>query len=121
MEKKILVADEDLDVHELLHDILHINFRRLCIDRALNSESFVRKIGEATYDLILLNTGMKNSDGQDMVAVIRGTNPELMDRIILVADAPQETQSPCGNKLPSISKPFSLDDFGQIIKEVCCS
>jgi|WetSurMetagenome_2_1015567.scaffolds.fasta_scaffold375800_1 DNA-binding NtrC family response regulator len=121
MLKKVLVVDEDLDVHELLHDILEINFKQVKIERALSYASFLKKIEDAKtpYDLILLNTRLKNENGKDVVASLRTKYPAILDRIILIADSPVEQTPPLATEIPSISRPFSLDHFGEIIKKVC--
>jgi DNA-binding response OmpR family regulator len=121
MLKKVLVVDDDLDAHELLHDILEINFKQVKIERALNYAGFMKKIDEAKtpYDLILLNTRLKNEDGKDVVAALRTKYPGVLEHVVLIADSPLELKDPLVREIPSISRPFSLDNFGEIIKKVC--
>ena len=122
MIKKVLVADDDLDAHELIHDILQINFKQVKIDRALSGESFIKKIEEAKngYDLILFNIRLKYENGKDILSSLQHKFPGILDRIVLMADSPvQEMKHPHVKKIPCISKPFSLDYFGEVIKKVC--
>ena len=121
MIKKILVADDNLDAHELVHDILHINFKNVKIDRAMSSSSFMKKIEESdnSYDLILFNIRLKHDNGQDVLSSIQLEYPDLMERIVLLADSPEEQDFPLGKEIPCISKPFSLDYFGEVVKKVC--
>ena len=119
----VLVADCDLDSHELVDDIIEIHFKNVKIDRALCYESFLNKIQASgqQYDLILLNPDTGSENGNDIVDLIQKSFPELMERIILIAD-PQLESSPVARSLPVIYKPFSLDNFSEKIKQVCaCS
>ena len=121
MMKKVLVGDEDLDVHQLVHDILQINFKQVVIDRALTGKSFLSKINTAKtpYDLILCNIKMNKENGQNLLDSIREEHPDIIDRIILLADSPEESAVQLGRELPCVSKPFCLDRFGEVIKKVC--
>jgi DNA-binding NtrC family response regulator len=119
---KVLVADDDLDAHELVHDILEINFKNVTIDRALSYEKFHTKIDEADpqYDLILFNLRLEEEWGKEVLASIRKNNPELANRIVLITDSPAyPVEDPLLKSLPSIPKPFSLDHFGEIVKKTC--
>jgi DNA-binding NtrC family response regulator len=121
MIKKILVADDDLDAHELVRDILQISFKQVKIDRAMSSKSFMKKIRESKndYDLILFNIRLKHDNGSDVLSSIQVEHPDLMERIVLLADSPDEQENPLGKEIPYISKPFSLDYFGEVVKKVC--
>lgn len=121
MMKKVLVGDEDLDVHQLVHDILQINFKQVTIDRALTGKSFLNKIKAAKnpYDLILCNVRMNEENGANLLDSIKTEYPDIFDRIILLADSPEESSIPLGKNVPCVSKPFCLDHFGEVIKKVC--
>jgi DNA-binding NtrC family response regulator len=121
MVKKVLVVDDDLDIHELLHDILEINFKQVKIDRALSYTTFIRKIDEAKppYDLVLLNTRLKHESGRDVLATLRTKYPAVFEKVILIADSPVEQNDQAAKEIPSISRPFSLDHFGEVVKKVC--
>lgn len=117
---KVLVADDDLDTHEVVHDILVINFRDVVIDKALNEESLKSKIKEAQppYNLILF--GVDSEEDKIMLTQFFAENPDLIDRTILLT----ETQATISNdpslqSFAHLSKPFSLDHFGEIVKKTC--
>ena len=114
---KVLVADNNLDSHELVDDMLEINFKNVKIDRALSNESLLNKIQAADpqYNLILFNLEMGKDSNEDVISQIRSMNPELLDRLVLVADSALDLQT----SFPVISKPFSLDYFGEIVKKTC--
>jgi DNA-binding NtrC family response regulator len=120
MIKKVLVADDDLDVHQLVHDILQINFKQFTVDRALTSKSFLSKIkaAKSPYDLILCNVRMNEENGENIIDSLQEEYPEIIDRVILLADSPEESSDSLKD-VPCVSKPFCLDHFGEVIKKVC--
>jgi DNA-binding NtrC family response regulator len=122
MIKKVLVADDDLDFHEIIHDMLNISLEGIKIEQAMSGESFMKKIGEALvpYDLILINVRMKLENGADILASVKKLYPGLMDRIVLMADAPGAEGTTLIRDTICILKPFSLDYFGEVVKKVCC-
>ena len=122
MIKKVLVADDDLDAHEIVHDMLHICLEGVKVDQAMSGECFMKKIGEAStpYDLILFNVRMKLENGVDILASVQDLYPGLMDRIVLMADSPGADEPASMEDPICIPKPFSLDYFGEVVKKVCC-
>jgi DNA-binding NtrC family response regulator len=123
MIKKVLVVDDDLDAHELVHDMLNICLDGVKIEQAMSSENFMKKMAEASasYDLILFNVRLKHENGTDSLASFKNLYPALTDRIVLMADVPG-TVGPASKKDPiCIPKPFSLDYFGEVVKKVCCA
>jgi DNA-binding NtrC family response regulator len=122
MIKKVIVADDDLDAHELVQDMLQISLEGVNIDQAMSGESFLKKIGEAVtpYDLILFNVRMRHANGADLLAIVKDRFPGQTDRIVLMADAPLSVEHSPATEPICIIKPFSLDCFGEIVKKVCC-
>ena len=116
---KILVADNDMDSHELVHDILEINFKDVRIDRALNLESLLTKIKEANprYHLILLNLEMQKECDLDILTQIKTINPDILDRIVVMTN--EDTDEVYPKPKYHIPKPFSLDQFGEVVKKAC--
>ncbi|HEX2956815.1 MAG TPA: response regulator [Chitinispirillaceae bacterium] len=116
----VLVADDDFDSYRLVNDILEINFRDVQIERALNRQSFFSKLQQTDkqYDLILLNPVLENGDGNEIIEKIRKINQELIDRIVLIGSDLSMESFP--EDMYYISKPFSLDCFGEIVKKACC-
>jgi DNA-binding NtrC family response regulator len=121
MVKKILVADDSLDAHELVHDILQISFKQVKIDRAMTGAGFMKKIEKSKndYDLILFNIRMKQENGEDVFSFLQAEYPDLMERVVLLADSPEDQESSSVTEIPCLSKPFSLDYFGEVVKKVC--
>lgn len=120
---KILIADDDLESHEIIRDILQINFRDVVIDRALSSTSFLAKIQEAEpqYDLVLYNWEMEKDQNSSLFSKICSEFPQIFKRTILFSDSKSQSIPPEFSSMPFISKPFSLDQFSEIVKKTCAS
>jgi len=118
---RVLVADSNLYSHELIQDIVHINFRNVTVERAHNYKSFVTKIenAEPQYNLILYSMQMENESGQNALCDVIKNNPEIEDRMILMADSQNTALPESLDRLPTVSKPYSLDYFGEVIKKTC--
>jgi hypothetical protein len=115
---RVLVGDEDLDVHELVDDILHINFKDVAIDRAMDPNGIRTKIRamELPYDLILLgDDGMKG-----LVEIVNEERPDLVKKTVMIC--PEESNHiEKWSDVPRILKPFSLDDFGEVLERICAA
>ena len=120
---RVLVADSNLDSHELIHDIVHINFKNVKIERAHNCESFLSKVSSAQpqYNLILYSVQMENESGKNTLSELFTQNPELFQRLILMAEKHDSSLHPSLHWLPKVTKPYSLDYFEEVIKKTCAS
>jgi PleD family two-component response regulator len=116
----VLVADDDFDSYRLVNDILEINFRDVQIERALNRQSLFSKLQQfdKQYDLILLNPDLEESDRFEIIEKIRQINEDLIDRIVLIGSDFSAESLP--EEMYFITKPFSLDCFGEVVKKACC-
>jgi PleD family two-component response regulator len=116
----VLVADDDFDSSKLVNDILEINFRDVQIERALSRQSFFSKLQQLDkqYDLILLNPDLENGDRFEIIEKIRQINEDLIDRIVLIGSDISTESLP--EEMYYITKPFSLDCFGEVVKKACC-
>ena len=118
MTIRVLVADEDLDVHELVDDILHINFKDVAIDRAMDRNSIRAKIRsmQIPYDLILLG-----DDGEKgFVEIVHEECPALIKKSVMICPEGSNHIEKWGD-IPRIAKPFSLDDFGETVGKICAT
>jgi hypothetical protein len=116
MPIRVLVADDDLDVHELVDDILHINFKDVAIDRVMDLNGVRAKIRsmKIPYDIILLgDNGIKG-----FIEIVNEECPALMKKTVLICP---EGSPPVDkwSDIPRIVKPFSLDDFGEVLGKIC--
>jgi DNA-binding NtrC family response regulator len=115
MQVKVLVAEDDLDVQKVVGDILHINFNDIEIERALDCNSLRQKIGSADppYDLVLLDQDQTDDAGKNALDIIRDEFPYALARLVAIGDLQSDPD------VPFIAKPFSLDEFGKIVKQIC--
>jgi CheY-like chemotaxis protein len=122
MGPNILIASSDLDIYELVVDILEITFKGAKLDRARDygRASELLGNGEKQYHLVLLDYGLDTTDDRDALDALKADFPAIADRIVLLTDSalPQPDQASL-NGTALIRKPFSLDDFGAVVKKVC--
>jgi len=118
---RVLVADSNLDSHKLINDIVQINFRNVVIDQAHNCESFAEKVEGAKpqYNLIFYSIRMENEDGRNKLSEMIQKNPDLRKRMILMAESKDTPLPNALNLIPIVTKPYSLDYFGEVIKKTC--
>jgi DNA-binding response OmpR family regulator len=124
MTVKVLVLDDDLDVHELVNDILCISFKDVSVDRVLDVDSFRNKVSSTkkSYDLVLIASGLTDDSGKNIISIVLEEFPALVKKMAVI----QETAGGSwldkgGNAIPVIKKPFSLDEFSDVIKKICPS
>ncbi len=119
----VLVADDDLDMHELIDDILHINFKDVVIDRAMDSNGIRAKVRamRPPYDLVVLgDDGMKG-----FMEILSDECPALVKKTVMIGSegsgGNQSEAQRKWNDVPRIMRPFSLDDFGAIVGKICAA
>ena len=122
MPVKALVADESLDVHELVNDILLINFKDVTVDRVLEVKGFRSKLGSKRpgYNLIIIGSGLADATGKSAIAVLCEEFPQFRGAAIILQDAAgQVPDTPMIKNIPVLKRPFSLDEFSDHIKKIC--
>jgi len=115
----VLIADDDMDSHQLMDDILEIVLKNVKIDRTLNLAGFWGKISDVQngYGLVLLSPGLIREEQETFLDKLNSSNPELMQKIVLIGKEQDFENCAMDIKLlPFLSKPFSLDHFEAIIK-----
>ena len=122
MAVKVLVADGDLDVHELVNDILCITFKDVAVDRVLDADSFRAKLisSKNKYDLLLVASGVADASGKDILSIVLDEFPALVKKTAVIEDSAATARfDRSGAAIPLIKKPFSLDEFSSVIKKIC--
>ena len=117
---RVLIADDDVDSHELIDDLIEINFRDVTIDHALTKESCLDKIRAAeTYpSLVLFNIDLDSNDKESIIPRLKEQHPELLDRVVFIA-SDQPSADKISNRWPLLIRPFSLDRFEEVVKRAC--
>jgi len=120
MPVRVLVADDNLDVQELVNDILLINFKDVVVDRVLDADTLRAKLGRRASATIG-HCGVEPSGRhrKSAGAIVRDEFPDHLDKMILLEDTAVRnvrTGQGAGRRL---TKPFSLDEFGDCIRRIC--
>jgi DNA-binding NtrC family response regulator len=122
MAVNVLLADHDLDVHKLVADLLPIVFKNVSVDRVLKSEAVLEKLADphVVFNLVIIDLQLGDVGGQNILAAIRDRFPHILDRMVLIMDSPDAfPQGEDFENIPHVVKPFSLDEFGEIVKKAC--
>ena len=119
MPVSVLLADHDLDVHKLVADLLPILFKDVALDRVLKMEDVLEKLSapEASYNLIILDLEVEGLAGRNVLNAIREQFPHMLGRTVLILDSADAQPDDGFESVPRIVKPFSLDEFGEIVKK----
>jgi hypothetical protein len=122
MPVKVLIADESLDVHELVNDILLINFKDVAADRVMEAEGFRAKLGTKRpgYNIIIIGSGLADASGKSVISILCDEFPQYRGIALILQDAAgQVPDTPMIKKIPVLARPFSLDEFSERIKNIC--
>ncbi|MBD3287104.1 response regulator, partial [candidate division WOR-3 bacterium] len=107
-EPRILLVDDDEDFCLTTTEVLEN--RGFKVKTALSGSDALREIGEADYDLVITDYGMKGMDGIELIRQIRVLKP--VQRIMVVSGFPTryaQIQAFKAGALYYVSKPFELD------------
>ncbi len=120
---QVLIASNDLDVYQLIKDILEITFKGVTIDRALDSAKLSERLSDSStaYNLILVDTRFNDHDESTIPEYLRRHFPQFIDRTVVVLDADDRELADETEGLPVVYKPFSLDEFDQVVRAACVS
>ncbi len=122
MPVRALVADDNLDVQELVNDILHINYRDVSVDRALDFDGLCSRLRDADprYDLLIAAATLGDAVDTPVVSVLQSEFAEYLPAAVKLQEAPGQVPVESGPvALAVLTKPFSLDDFCDCIKRIC--
>ena len=122
MPVRVLVADDNLDSQELVNDILLINFKDVSVERVLDAATLRKKLSAAKkpYDLVIAASNLADPRGASALAIIRDEFAAYRDRTVILEDAPGKVpRGPETAGIPVLTKPFSLDEFGDRVRTIC--
>jgi len=124
MSIRVLVVEDDLNVHKVIDDILEVVYRDLKIDKALTTESLLGKIkqNDTTYDLVLFDIHFEEPAGRDLLLKLRTERPDLNQKIVILNGSYEGISTDQDLKgLPVILRPFSIDKFSETITNICAA
>jgi CheY-like chemotaxis protein len=111
--KRILVVDDDPEVHQLLAAALESADRR--IEDAYDGLEGLRRVEAASYDLVLSDVNMPGLDGLALLERIRQIRPETKVVLMTVANTPESVMSAISQQAFSyFSKPFTIDAVSEM-------
>ena len=122
MPINVLIVGSDLSAHKLLTDILEITFNNTKIEKATNAQTMLDKFKTQhyKYDLLILDLQISKKDEEVLILNLRSKYPHLFSRMILLLDSVEEKpEDTILQNIPYIVKPFSLDEFGELVKKIC--
>jgi DNA-binding response OmpR family regulator len=108
--QKILVVDDEEDICRSVTKIL--TRRGFAVDAALSAEDAVKRINQASFDLVITDLMMPKTDGLELLKIIRDHYPELDVLMITgyasIESAVRAVKLGAAGYLP---KPFTPDEL----------
>lgn len=117
---RVLIADNNPESHELIDDLIEINFRDVEIDRALTGKAFFDKINAEApqWNLILFNLELDEEEGESILTAVVRDHSRLLERMVVLT-APEVDVSFIPEVASVLRTPFSLDEFGEVVRKHC--
>jgi len=118
-EKTILIVDDDRDVAETLGDLLQVDGHH--VELVANGTLALEKLQSQTYDLILSDVRMPDTDGPRLYTQLERQHPELLRRVaFLTGDTLSAETSEFleRTRVPTMAKPFTLEQVRQVLQQV---
>ncbi|MBI4610388.1 MAG: response regulator [Candidatus Rokubacteria bacterium] len=117
--RRILVVDDDEVLTQVLTDALSADGHH--VETAPNGAVALQKLRGQAYDLILSDIKMPELDGPDLYREVERRYPELRRRFVLFTGdvlTPRTREFLKLTDVPSLIKPFALDDLQRIVQQV---
>lgn len=115
-EKRILIVDDDRDVHQLLLAALTAPDRR--IESAYDGEEGLACCEAGHYDLVLTDVNMPKLDGMSLLTRIRALRPDTKVVVMTVANTPETLIDAIRQEaFAYFSKPFTLNAVEEMVQQ----
>ena len=103
--KRVLLLDDDPSMQRLVARILgNDGFR---VDVFLTGSQAIEALQKATYDVLLLDLMMPHEGGMTVIRHLRGKNPPMLKRSILLTASPDSLiEALSGEVSTVVQKPF---------------
>src|SRR5580704_7492394 len=113
--KRILIVDDDPDVHQLLTVALKESGRYL--ESAFDGLEGLKKFEEAHWDLVITDVLMPGIDGMQLLERVRGIRPETPVVVMTVDSTPEKIVSAIrDNAFSWFRKPFTLQAVRDMVE-----
>jgi DNA-binding response OmpR family regulator len=118
--KRILIVDDDPDVHQLLIAALEAPNRH--IESASNGLAGLRCIQAAPYDLVMTDVNMPGLDGMALLERIGSLRPDTRVLVMTVANTPENIIRAIRERAFSyFSKPFTINAVIEMVERALSS
>ena len=118
--KRILIVDDDRDVHQLLLAAIQAPDR--VIDNAYDGLEGLHFVEAAPYDLVLTDVNMPKLDGMDLLERIRRIRPRTRVLVMTVANTPENVIRAIREQaFAYFSKPFTLNAIEEMVERALAS
>jgi CheY-like chemotaxis protein/anti-sigma regulatory factor (Ser/Thr protein kinase) len=112
--KRILIVDDDPDVHQLLAAALQAPDRH--IDSAADGLEGLARVQAAPYDLVITDVTMPGLDGLELLERIRKIRPDTRVMVMTVASTPEDIIRALREQaFTYLSKPFTIPAVSQMV------
>jgi DNA-binding response OmpR family regulator len=112
--KKILIAEDDLLIAQLMKEILEIEGFE--VEVASDGVEGLEKIKQNGYDVIISNWKMPRMNGGELYLEVEKLSLDLAKRIIFISGTMNDFIRSTGNRF--LMKPFSHQQLEVVIKEL---
>ena len=117
---RILIVDDDPDVHRLLMAALEAPDR--LIESAHDGLAGLRRIEAEPYDLVMTDVNMPGMDGMELLQHIRRVRPSTRVLVMTVANTPENLIRAIREQAFSyFSKPFTINAVGDMVERALSS
>jgi DNA-binding response OmpR family regulator len=118
--KRILIVDDDPDVHQLLIAALEAPDRQ--IESAADGLAGLRCIQAAPYDLVMTDVNMPGIDGMELLERIGNLRPDTRVLVMTVANTPENVIRAIRERAFSyFSKPFTINAVIEMVERALSS
>src|SRR6516164_4306948 len=118
--KRILIVDDDRDVHQLLLAAIQAPDR--AIDNAYDGLEGLQFVEAAPYDLVLTDVNMPKLGGMDLLERIRRIRPRTRVLVMTVANTPENVIRAIREQaFAYFSKPFTLNAIEEMVERALAS
>jgi DNA-binding response OmpR family regulator len=115
---RILIVDDDPMVLDLVHELLSIQGHTM--DKASDGAQAVAKLGQATYDLLIIDRNMPIMNGVEAIAAVRRDARHQTLKILMFTSASDPATRAEALKAGAngfLNKPIQLQEFSATIQQ----
>jgi CheY-like chemotaxis protein len=114
--KRILLLDDDPSIQRVIGLLLKREGYR--VDTVPSGSEAIAKLGEAEYDVLLLDVMTPTEGGMTVIKYLREKNPALVKKVVLVTATPDVVLQNVKDIHSIIRKPFESESLLKTVAEV---